>query len=64
MRLFAQGDLLFERIDNGVDFTQSSAQLEGVPLVLTDGEKSGHRQALHGPSTLSRPSQTSSTDAA
>jgi hypothetical protein len=54
MKLFAQGDLLFERLDNSPDFNSTAAQPEGATLVLAHGEKSGHRHTLHGAVSLLR----------
>ena len=44
--IFAQGDLLLERVADVVPSGSVEENAEGAPLVLAEGEESGHRHAV------------------
>jgi len=46
MEIFAQGDLLLERVDDVAPSGMVTENAEGAPLVLAEGEESGHRHAI------------------
>jgi hypothetical protein len=52
--IFAQGDLLLERVADVVPSGAVTENLDGVPMVLAEGEFSGHRHAIREPVTLFR----------
>jgi hypothetical protein len=52
--IFAQGDLLLERVADVVPSGTVTENLDGVPMVLAEGEFSGHRHAIREPVTLFR----------
>jgi hypothetical protein len=44
--LFAQGDLLLERVPDVPPSGTIAENIEGVAMVLAEGEESGHRHAI------------------
>ena len=48
MRLFAQGDLLIESVDDRRRFGEIAAPSSEGATVLAHGELSGHRHVIHG----------------
>jgi hypothetical protein len=44
--IFAQGDLLIERVDDVVPSGTITQNAEGAAMVLLEGELSGHRHAI------------------
>ena len=44
--IFAQGDLLLERVADTAPSGTVTENLEGVAMVLAEGEESGHRHAI------------------
>ena len=52
--IFAQGDLLLERVADVIPSGTIEQNLEGVAVVLAEGEFSGHRHAIREPVTLFR----------
>jgi hypothetical protein len=48
MRLFAQGDLLFKRVDDALQFAAAPESPPEAAIVLAHGEKSGHCHTLQG----------------
>ena len=44
--IFAQGDLLLERVADVAPSGTIEENVEGVALVLAEGEASGHRHAV------------------
>jgi hypothetical protein len=46
MEIFAQGDLLLERVADVVPSGAIEENTEGAALVLAEGEESGHRHAV------------------
>ena len=52
--IFAQGDLLLERVADVVPSGTIEENLEGVAMVLAEGEESGHRHAIRERVTMFR----------
>jgi hypothetical protein len=52
--IFAQGDLLLERVADTSPSGMVKENLEGVAMVLAEGEESGHRHAIAERVTLFR----------
>jgi hypothetical protein len=52
--IFAQGDLLIERVDDAKVAGGAVQPEPGGALVLAEGETSGHRHALYGAVTMFR----------
>jgi hypothetical protein len=52
--MFAQGDLLLERVADVVPSGSIEENLDGVAMVLAEGELTGHRHAIREPVTLFR----------
>jgi hypothetical protein len=52
--IFAQGDLLLERVADLAPSGAIQENLNGVAMVLAEGEESGHRHAIAEPVTLFR----------
>ena len=52
--IFAQGDLLLERVADIVPSGLIEENLEGAALVLAEGEESGHRHAVCERATMFR----------
>ena len=52
--IFAQGDLLLERVADLVPSGTIEENLEGVAMVLAEGEESGHRHAIRERVTMFR----------
>lgn len=48
--IFAQGDILLERVDDVPEF--STAPRQGSELVIAEGEFSGHRHSVHEDASL------------
>ena len=46
--LYAQGDLLIERVADIDERAPSSPNAEGCSVVLAEGERTGHSHVLHG----------------
>ena len=46
VEIFAQGDLLFERVADAVPSGTIEENVEGAALVLAEGEETGHRHAV------------------
>ncbi|HUO00082.1 MAG TPA: hypothetical protein VMU69_28085 [Bradyrhizobium sp.] len=46
IEIFAQGDLLIERVPDVAPSGTIEENAEGAPLVLAEGEESGHRHAI------------------
>jgi hypothetical protein len=44
--IFAQGDLLLERVTDTAPSGTVTENLDGVAMVLAEGEESGHRHAI------------------
>ena len=44
--IFAQGDLLLERVDDVAPSGMVTENVEGAAMVLAEGEASGHRHAI------------------
>jgi hypothetical protein len=44
--IFAQGDLLLERVDDVTPSGTIEENMEGMPVVLAEGEATGHRHAI------------------
>jgi hypothetical protein len=52
--MFAQGDLLLERVADMAPSGTVTENLDGVAMVLAEGEESGHRHAISERVTLFR----------
>ncbi len=52
--IFAQGDLLLERVDDVAPSGTIEENAEGAPLVLLEGETTGHSHAIRERVTLFR----------
>src|ERR1700759_5494419 len=52
--LFAQGDLLLERVPDVLPSGAVSQNADGAAMVLAEGEESGHRHAIREPVTMFR----------
>jgi hypothetical protein len=52
--IFAQGDLLIERVSDVLPTGAIAENPEGAPMVLLEGEESGHRHAIRERVTLFR----------
>ncbi len=52
--IFAQGDLLLERVDDVAPSGTVEENAEGAPLVLLEGETTGHSHAIRERVTLFR----------
>ena len=52
--IFAQGDLLLERVPDVSPSGAVSQNAEGAAMVLAEGEESGHRHAIREPVTMFR----------
>jgi hypothetical protein len=52
--LFAQGDLLLERVPDVPPSGTIAENIEGVAMVLAEGEESGHRHAIRERVTMFR----------
>ena len=52
--IFAQGDLLLERVADTAPSGTVTENLEGVAMVLAEGEETGHRHAIRERVTLFR----------
>ncbi len=52
--IFAQGDLLLERVNDIAPSGTVAENLDGVAMVLAEGEESGHRHAIGERVTLFR----------
>jgi hypothetical protein len=52
--IYAQGDLLLERVADVIPSGTVTESLEGMATVLAEGEFSGHRHAIREPVTLFR----------
>ena len=52
--IFAQGDLLLERVPDVSPSGTVSQNAEGAAMVLAEGEASGHRHAMGGRDHVSR----------
>jgi hypothetical protein len=52
--IFAQGDLLIERVSDVAPSGTLADTAEGVPLVLLEGEATGHCHAIREPVALFR----------
>jgi hypothetical protein len=52
--IFAQGDLLLERVADTVPSGTVEKNLDGVAMVLAEGEFSGHRHAIRERVTMFR----------
>jgi hypothetical protein len=52
--IFAQGDLLLERVTDVAPSGAIQENLAGMAMVLAEGEESGHRHAIAEPVTLFR----------
>src|SRR6201987_6534207 len=50
--IFAQGDLLLERVDDVPTSEKVRENLDGVAMVLAEGEETGHRHAIRERVTL------------
>lgn len=54
MEIFAQGDLLLERVDDVAPSGTVAENAEDAPMVLAEGEESGHRHAIRERVTMFR----------
>ncbi|HVX74976.1 MAG TPA: hypothetical protein VHB49_02545 [Bradyrhizobium sp.] len=54
IEIFAQGDLLIERVPDVLPSGAVEENAEGAPLVLAEGEESGHRHAIRERVTMFR----------
>jgi hypothetical protein len=52
--IFAQGDLLLERVDDVAPSGTVEQNMDGAPLVLLEGEATGHAHAIRERVTLFR----------
>jgi len=52
--IFAQGDLLLERVADTAPSGTVTENLEGVAMVLAEGEETGHRHAIRERVTMFR----------
>jgi len=52
--IFAQGDLLLERVADIIPSGSIEENLDGVAMVLAEGEESGHRHAIRERVTMFR----------
>ena len=52
--IFAQGDLLLERVPDVPPSGTIAENIEGVAMVLAEGEESGHRHAIRERVTMFR----------
>lgn len=54
IEIFAQGDLLIERVPDVAPSGTIEENMEGAALVLAEGEESGHRHAIRERVTMFR----------
>ena len=54
IEIFAQGDLLIERVPDVAPSGTVEENADGTALVLAEGEESGHRHAIREPVTMFR----------